>query len=614
MTGQIADDKIHEVRERTDIVALVSSYVTLKRSGANHSGLCPFHSEKSPSFSVNAARQFFHCFGCGVGGDAFSFLMKMEGLAFPDAVRRLAERCGVELLERSLSPAEEQRIKTKERLLRVNEVAAAYFHRLLMDEPAGEPGRHYLKRRGYGRNSATEYQLGFAPDGWDKLTGFLRDEGVQPEDARALGLIRPGKDGRSDYDLFRRRLIFPVFDLAGRVVAFGGRILGDDKPKYINSPESPVYHKGKVLFGLYQARQAMRRSGEAVLVEGYFDQLSLERAGVGNAVATCGTALTAEHARLLKRYAQRVLLLFDQDAAGRKATFRAMETLQAEGLPAVVVDLPAGDDPDSFLGREGVDAFRQRMAQARPALELFMDESLASADNSIEARVRAAEDVLRTLAALSSELEQDLYVKQLAEKTGIALDLLQQKLQNARDAEKIAAPPVEPPRQMAVAPEPYDYPLPEEPYERFVEPEPEAEPQMVWGRTEKTLLGLILLVPDARRQVAEQGVELFFVRPAARTLVEQILQRLDGVSTGEEAFHLKSLDNVYQPLLSELLQIDTDAFAETYEKQLQDCRRAVEREQLRQRLAELPSLIAAASGDRQIELMQEFTHKKKQLN
>ncbi|MEE4253799.1 MAG: DNA primase, partial [Desulfuromusa sp.] len=275
MSGQISESKINEIRERTDIVELISQYVSLKQSGANHTGLCPFHSEKTPSFSVNAARQFFHCFGCGVGGDVFSFLMKTEGLVFPDAVRMLAERAGVELEEHIPSPEEEQRERQRERLYRVNEVAAAYFHQLLMEHPLGEPARQYMKVRGYGRKAAGEYQIGFSLDSWDGLRKHLEGQGLAAADARTLGLIRPGKQDRGDYDLFRGRLIFPVYDLTGRIVAFAGRVLDDGKPKYINSPESPIYHKGRILFGLYQARQAMRQSGEVLLVEGYFDQLAL---------------------------------------------------------------------------------------------------------------------------------------------------------------------------------------------------------------------------------------------------------------------------------------------------------------------------------------------------
>ncbi|MDT8419196.1 MAG: DNA primase [Desulfuromonadales bacterium] len=617
MTGQIGDDKIHEVRERMDIVELVSGYVSLKRSGANHMGLCPFHAEKSPSFSVNAGRQFFHCFGCGTGGDVFAFLMKMEGLAFPDAVRRLAERVGVELEERRLSPEEQRLSEERERLFRVNEIAAGYFHRLLMEDGAGEAARQYLKQRGYGRKAAGEYQIGFASEGWEGLTRYLETEGVNLQDARTLGLIRPRKEGRGDYDLFRRRLIFPIANLAGRVVAFGGRVLDDSKPKYINSPESPIYHKGRILFGLFQARQAMRQAGEAILVEGYFDQLALNRSGFMNAVATCGTALTAEHATLLKRYVQRVLLLFDQDAAGRKATFRAMEALQSEGVPTAVVDLAAGEDPDSFLQREGADLFRQRMEQARPAMELFLEKTLADAGGSIEGKARAAEVVVATLTQLPSELEQDLYLKALAAQTGIALALLQQKLvgarERARSAERKSARRVTersnlPPHRPAA-----EIPLPEMPPE---EPGATAETPRSpsWGKAEGQLFSLLMLVPEARELIRAQGVADYFQGEQAREIASQLLAMPSDIAEGEEAAWLLPFPEEVQQRLAPLLNVDRAAFADSYERQLQDCRRAAVREKLQRRKAELRELIASADGDDKIELMQEFTRLKKQLN
>ncbi|HEX9778186.1 MAG TPA: DNA primase [Geopsychrobacteraceae bacterium] len=619
MTGQIGDDKIHEVRERTDIVALISGYVALKRSGANHMGLCPFHAEKSPSFSVNAARQFFHCFGCGVGGDAFSFLMKMEGLAFPEAVRRLAERAGVELEERSLSPEEERRQQERERLFRVNEIAAGYFHRMLMDDPHGEAGRRYLKGRGYGRKGAADYQIGFAPDGWEGLTRHLEREGVNLQDARLLGLIRPGKEGRGDYDLFRNRLMFPIFTLAGRVVAFGGRVLDDSKPKYINSPESPIYHKGQVLFGLYQARQAMRQAGEAILVEGYFDQLALNRSGIPHAVATCGTALTQEHAKLLKRYVQRVLLLFDQDAAGRKATFKAMETLQGEGLPTAVIDLAAGEDPDSFLLREGVTLFRQRLTQARSTMELFIEETLAEAGSSVEGKAGAAQTIAAKLALLPSEMEQDLYLKSLAAQTGIALELLQQQLSQARNRlrhpeRKTAVPQpnraVEPPEYPL--PEPPEYPLPEPPPDDMAAVEDAALP--LWGKAEGKSLSILLLVPEARETIRTLGVASLFQNPELQELAGRLLGLLEGAQVGEETARLAELPESLRRQLKPLLQVDRAAFADTFEQQLQDCRRAARRESLQRRKDELLRLMATASGDRKIELLQEFTQLKKQLN
>ena len=600
MSGQISEDKISEVRERTDIVELISQYVSLKRSGANHMGLCPFHSEKSPSFSVNAARQFFHCFGCGIGGDVFSFLMKIEGLAFPDAVRRLAERAGIELEEQALSPEEEQRRQARERLFRANDLAAGYFHRLLMEDPAGEPARRYMKTRGYGRRAAGEYQIGYARDSWDGLRRYLEQNDIAVEDARTLGLLREGKQQRGDYDLFRGRLIFPIFDLQGRVVAFAGRVLDDSKPKYINSPESPVYHKGRVLFGLYQARQAMRQSGEVILVEGYFDQLALYRAGFAQVVATCGTALTADHARLLKRYVQRVILLFDQDAAGRQATFRAMSVLQEEGVPALVVELPQGDDPDSYLQHHGSDAFREKLSGARSAMDLYMEDRLAEAGNGIEQKARAAEQVVEKMLSLSSELEQDLYLKELSRRSGIELELLKQtrtQLQR-RQRQQHRSAVEDPPPPDELPPTPVESGGAIRVREASVAKRGNADRL---SRTEETLLTLLVkkLVP-ADRFRDEGGVELFS-HPDARAAAELLL---DG---GESA-------GAAQELLERLSAADVAQFGEYGEELFNDCLAALRRQRKKQRreesLEKIRQLEQSGAVEQAKDLLEEFKNLK----
>ncbi|MBN2792098.1 MAG: DNA primase [Desulfuromonadales bacterium] len=573
MTGQITESKINEVRERSDIVELISQYVSLKRAGGNHVGLCPFHSEKSPSFSVNAARQFFHCFGCGVGGDVYSFLMKIEGLTFPDAVRRLAERAGIDLEERSLSPEEERRQEQRERLYALNGTAAAYFHRLLMEHPAGAPARDYMRQRGYGRKAAEEYQIGYSLPAWEDLQQHLTAQGCSAEDARTLGLVRPGKQDRGDYDLFRGRLIFPVYDLTGRVVAFAGRVLDEGKPKYINSPESPIYHKGRVLFGLYQARQAMRRSGEVILVEGYFDQLALYRAGFPQVVATCGTALTADHARLLKRYVQRVLLLFDQDSAGTQATFKAMRVLQAEGVPAAVITLPQGEAPDSFLRSYGGEAFSGLLAEARPVMDVYMEDALSDC-TSIEEKVRAAEQIIEQIDELNSELEQDLYLKELARRSGIELDLLKRK-RKQRNGKKSASVPL-----------PDEYPLMREsgPAGNTVAPDRPAPTAM--SRAEETLLGLLSCHAAARERFIASGGPELLIHPVAVTLAQLLiedrgLENSDPQSLGE------GLDPEMRDCWKKVCAVDRGAFGDDVDVLFDDCLLALERHRKKQQREEI---------------------------
>jgi DNA primase len=615
MTGQISESKIGEVRERTDIVELISQYVSLKRSGANHMGLCPFHSEKSPSFSVNAARQFFHCFGCGVGGDVFSFLMKIEGLTFPDAVRRLAAQHGVDLEERILSPEEEQRQQQREHFYQINEVAADYFHQLLMEHPAGEEARRYMKKRGYGRKAAGEYQIGFALDSWDGLGKHLEQQGLSVSDAQVLGLVRPRKQGDGHYDLFRNRLMFPVYDLSGRVVAFAGRVLDDSKPKYINSPESPIYHKGRVLFGLYQARQAMRQSGEVLVVEGYFDQLALYRAGFPQVVATCGTALTTEHARLLKRYVQRVILLFDQDAAGKQATFKAMTVLQEEGVPAAVIELPAGEDPDSFLQGQGIEAFQQRLEKARSVMDLFIDDTLSEAGDGIEQKARAAERIVSQIVGLSSELEQDLYLKELARRSGIDLEQLKklskkvaiqgrQRQQGKRD--------------YIVSGRTDDYPLPEPPPDKSggecaVVSERQGEQKPLWSRAEELLLCLLLKNYISRKEIVAAGGLGLFYHPDAVKYGQLLLDHASEDGIDEKTLYEK-LDPDETRILMGISALDQGQFGESVNDFFTGCLQALQREQKKRQRDELHEKIRrceqAGDSEKMKKLLEEFKNLK----
>ena len=563
--GRIAEEKIQEIRDRVDIVEVVSGYLPLKRSGVNHQGLCPFHQEKTPSFNVNASRQIFHCFGCGVGGNVFSFLMRMEGLSFPDAVKRLGEKVGVEVEEEEVSPAEIRRREDRERLARINEVAGSFYHQLLLEDDAGAPARRYLRQRGYEGETVRTFQLGFAPEGWETLAAHLAGKNFSVEDIRKTGLVRPGKQDRGDYDLFRNRLLFPIHDLQGQMVAFGGRVLDDSLPKYINSPETDVYHKGKILYGLYQARDAMRHSGDALVVEGYFDVMALHRAGFTNAVATCGTALTPDHARLLKRYADKILLIFDEDAAGRQATFRAMDALLPSGLAVSVVAMPAGEDPDSLIKASGEEGFRHCLESARPVLEVFIDEQLRVNDESVEGRARAAEQVLERIRRLPGDLERNLYLKELAARTGLDLDLLQSKTSGAGVSRAPVKRPVSP---VATT----------------------GKPLEEKGQTQKYLLRLMLVDDQLRQKVRAEGAASLFLEDSFRGLAEYLLAAEDDDGCLPNNLIGDSLDVQQQALLSGLVFQEDQAWADNPEKIFEDCRQAVARTLLRQRLQEIHRL------------------------
>ncbi len=410
----IPEEKIAEVRDRAGIVEVISDYISLKKSGANFQGICPFHGEKTPSFNVNPSRGIFHCFGCGVGGNAVTFVMKMEGISFPEAVKLLAKRVGVEIDDRPPSPSELKRKDEKEQQLGIIAHAAGYYSKLLKDDPAGVAGRKYLAGRGVTGEILTSYRLGYASDRWDGLVTFLKQKGISPEQVEKLGLIK-SKSGGGYFDLFRNRLIFTIANVHGQPIGFGGRVLDDSLPKYINSPESPVYLKSDVLFGVDLARQAMREQKSAIIVEGYFDHLALYRGGITNVVATCGTALTKGHLQVLKRYADKLYLLFDGDSAGKKATFRAMELLLAEQMPCNVIELPSGDDPDSYLAKHSAEEFGELIHRSLPALDYYLRDLVSQEDTGTVAGKKAVVDRFRPLLQkLVDPVERDLYLRELS--------------------------------------------------------------------------------------------------------------------------------------------------------------------------------------------------------
>ena len=423
----IPDDKVREVAERLSIVEVVSEYVPLRRAGANYTGLCPFHAEKTPSFNVNPAREIFHCFGCGAGGNAFSFIMRIEGLSFPEAVKLMARKAGVEIEERQLTPAEKQAQSERQTFQHINDLAAGYYRSVLELKSDGALARAYLEKRAATGEVAEAYRLGFAPDRGDGLVQHLKSSGMALESALKLGLVR--KSERGWYDQFRNRLMFPIRDSKGAVIAFAGRVLDASLPKYINSPESPLYHKSSVLFGLDMALPAIRTENSVIIVEGYFDHLALYRAGIRNVVATCGTALTTTHTALIKRHAAKVYTLFDSDAAGRKATIRSMELFMEQRLPAYVISLPAGDDPDSFLANNPLEAFHICQEKARPAFEFFIRSLLAQTPpDSVDSKVRIIDELLPRFKKIADPVERDLYEIEICRLLGITVHAFRKRM------------------------------------------------------------------------------------------------------------------------------------------------------------------------------------------
>lgn len=417
--AKIPQETIEEVRSRTDIVDVVSDYVQLKKRGSNFIGLCPFHKEKTPSFNVNPAREIYKCFGCGVGGDVFNFVTEVESLSFPEVVRLLADRAGVLIPEKD-EPSEDA--SETEAVYHALRFAAKHFFNNLTQSHVAKDARNYLTARGVSSESVKYFGLGFALNKWDDLLKEAEKSHVDLGILEKAGLIIPRKEKDGFYDRYRNRIIFPIVSHVGKVLGFGGRTVDpEDEPKYINSPETAVYNKSSVLYGLYQARQEIRGQEEVLLVEGYTDVIALHQEGIPNSVATCGTALTEEQVRLLSRYAKRIVLLYDADLAGVRAAVRAIDLILSMGLAAYAVALPDGEDPDSFVTKHHRDGFGTFMTEHREDFVHFMlsRARLAGKMDTPEGQADIQRAILRSISKIPDPLVRESYLKLASDALGI---------------------------------------------------------------------------------------------------------------------------------------------------------------------------------------------------
>ena len=407
-------DFLQKVRDNTNILDVVGSYVSLKKKGKRYWACCPFHQEKTPSFSVSPEDGLYYCFGCHAGGDVFSFVEKMENLSFTEAVERLAEAAHLELPQAEVSPEEKRRKQFNDELYHAMELAVVYFHNCLRRTNMGKPGLAYFKRRHLTDETIDRFKLGFAPDSWHKLYGDFRTIKHISDTVLVTSGLVGHKNGRY-YDTFRNRCMFPILNLKGKPVAFGGRVMDDSKPKYLNSPETPIFNKRQLLFALYQALPEIRRTRQVIMVEGYMDAISLHAHGVTNAVASLGTAFNIEQARLLKRYADEVVFSYDMDAAGQNATRRALEIAGTTGLKMRVLHLSEGKDPDEFVNKYGGEAYKEAVAQAIPALDYLFNSLLETHDRtSLEGQHLILNDMFTVLSARGDSFEFNTYIQKMA--------------------------------------------------------------------------------------------------------------------------------------------------------------------------------------------------------
>ena len=563
--GFFSEEKVSEIRDRSSILEVVSDYVSLKKAGKNYRGLCPFHSEKTPSFMVNEEKQIFHCFGCGTGGDVFTFLMKAGNFSFPQAVEELAKRYGVNLPRRELSPIEKKAVAKRDVLFQINQAASEYFHDLLTRRREGEEGRKYLSQRGMKEGIIKEHRLGYSLDRWDGLVQHLRESKVTLELAWELGLILPKKK-EGWYDAFRGRVLFPIFDLHDRVVGFGGRVVGDGQPKYINSPESTIYHKGEILYGLHVAKRYIPEKDCVIIAEGYFDLLTLHQYGLKHSVAALGTALTSQHVRTLKRYTKNLITVFDADPAGVQATLRSLPLFLEEEVAGKMILLPKGEDPDSFLRKGNSIDFERRVAGAVPLMDFFFEWLMKAHDvKSIDGKVKAAEEGMGLIGKIPNRIRRDLYVKALGERLDIQESVLYEMLKSSSK----------------------NRPRGEEDLKRrFVEER--------FPKSEEIVVRLMVHHPELIPTVSGEGVLREFENP----ILQKMAEKLEGLYQKKGRLDLTEalgcLEESLKGRLCEFAFQESGLGGEDRERILRDCIQKIRGERLKKEKGELQKRIREA--------------------
>jgi len=431
LTIFIPEDKVLEIKNAADIVEVVSESVLLKKTGKNYVGLCPFHSEKTPSFTVSPQKQIFYCFGCAAGGNVISFIMKRDGISFPEAARILSKQYGINVPVKTMSKEQKMLRSERENLFAVNKQAMDFFYNNLFSAPSGKQAVLYLKKRGISQETMELFRLGYAPEGWNNINNFFQKKKIPLDIVEKAGLIvkREKKDGF--YDRFRNRIIFPIFNVNMHVIGFGGRVLGDDLPKYLNSPETPIYNKSSSLYGLHRARQQCRETETVYIVEGYFDLLALHQNGIQNSVATLGTSITTDHVHILRNIIGKdghVVLVFDSDDAGMKAALRSLGIFMNAEIDAKIMLLPTGHDPDSYLFEFGYKSFFDIGKNAKSLISFLIDALIDKYGLTVEGKIRVISEMRETLASIDDGVARSLYIKELSERVGIQENAVLEKV------------------------------------------------------------------------------------------------------------------------------------------------------------------------------------------
>ncbi|HHY36522.1 MAG TPA: DNA primase [Firmicutes bacterium] len=574
---------IERVREASDIVTIIGERVALKKQGKNYIGLCPFHQEKTPSFTVSPEKQMFYCFGCQVGGDVFKFVELWEKTDFKGALEILAERAAIPLSPQD--PREQKRYREHQTLYQILDLAARFYHHIFLNLPQGREARAYCERRGIDRETGKKFMLGYAPPGWRNLIQFFAKRGFEPEQLVKAGLALPGKRG-GYYDRFRNRLLFPIWDQRGRVVAFGGRVLDNSQPKYLNSPETTIYSKGKNLYGLHLAAGAMREQGWVLVVEGYLDALAVHQYGWPNVVASLGTALTYEQARLLGRHCRRVLIAYDADTAGQEATLRGFRLLREAGCQVSVVPLPPGSDPDSYLREKGASAFGRLLEKALPLVEYRLRMLEEQVDlSTLEGKMQATNSLVPLLAEIDNQVERELLVKRIAGALEVSEASLWAEIGQYRSGSRKRGP-----ERDRIAGKRYNI------GEDFHIPPKKPKVIPAYLRAQEALLAFCLHDQQARERIMQELSWQQFAAGAHREVARALwLAQAEGQFAPVGI--LARVEGSEAKALLSRLSLQEEFFLEQKEKGIRDCLAEVKRQQLREEIKVLQEQIISLEGE-----------------
>jgi DNA primase len=558
---------LDDILDRVNIVEIVSHHIPLKKAGRNFKANCPFHHEKTPSFMVSPDKQIYHCFGCGAGGNIFSFLMKYERMEFIDAVTMLAKKAGVELPTRQTIPPKEASFINQ--LFTINELAAAFYHGNLLNQERGKYAFDYLKKRNVSHEVCVKFKLGYSLNSWDALIRSMKTKGINaPLLAKAGLAIRSERDG-SYYDRFRNRLVFPIFDVKGKIIAFGARVLDEGTPKYLNSPETPIYTKGLNLYGLHTAKSVAAREHYAIIVEGYLDLLSCYQAGIEHSVATCGTALTVEQSRLLRRFTNDVVMVYDADLAGQAAALRNLDVLISEGLSVRVVSLPGGHDPDSFINAFGVERFKALVAVAKDLFSYKL-ALLGAKYTKVtpEGKAKIVSEMLPTLWRVPNAVLKTSYMRKLAQDLDVDENALRAELKKIKG----------------------DYAY------RYQEAEKPSDSQRLVRSAEKILISLMLEDPQLIESVKQHLGHEIFRDVQVRKIVKVLYDFSDEAKDITPHKLISYLDDEGASDLICELASDAQQYTDK-EKNLHDCIKWIKQDAFRGRLKDLHTQIHLAQSD-----------------